>query len=240
MRLGGINFSVDVGKVIGLIKWHVSPRVWRAQPRRGDGNRCNIPARSPVSPPRFPPGEVTGTTQGGWPAGAGGLAVISTAAGAISIPEMRLHPLNKKQTQNRNAERSGHLGSYGAQRAAEQGPRRPAGVGGWGGGTQASRWCQGQSQARGRDATGIFAEPGLSSSQHLSRHKATRVAAPRAQAPPNSPHMWPPLASTHLLRWQPPATPASSGTEGPALKPCLHARSGRMSPFQFIVSPTVT
>lgn len=58
------------------------------------------------------------------------------------------------------------------------------GWGGGGGGTQASRWCQGQSQARGRDATGIFAEPGLSSSQHLSRHKATRVAAPRAQAPP--------------------------------------------------------
>lgn len=103
VRLGGINFSVAVGKVTGLIKWYTSLRAWRARHHRGDGSCCNTPARPsvpPVSPPRSPPGAVTGATQGGRPAGAGGLAVPSTAAGAISIPETRLHSLNKKQTQN--------------------------------------------------------------------------------------------------------------------------------------------
>lgn len=33
-------------------------------------------------------------------AGAGGLVALSAAVRAISIPEPRLHPLNKKQTRN--------------------------------------------------------------------------------------------------------------------------------------------
>lgn len=37
--------------------------------------------------------------------------------------------------------------------------------------------------------------------------------------------MWSPFASTHLLRWHPSATPASSGTAGPVLEPCPGART---------------
>lgn len=49
-----------------------------------------------VSPPGVPsrcPLPVAG-------AGAGGLVALSAAVRAISIPEPRLHPLNKKQTRN--------------------------------------------------------------------------------------------------------------------------------------------
>lgn len=52
-------------------------------------------AHPPVSPPMAVPVPVATR----WPAGAGGLAALSAAAGAISIPETRPLPLNKKQTE---------------------------------------------------------------------------------------------------------------------------------------------
>lgn len=84
VRLGSTNFSVGAGKATRSIQWH----------RCAQGHRATAPGAAGV-PRRGPPG-----LPGGRVAGAGGLVALSAAAGAISIPETRLHPLNKKQTRN--------------------------------------------------------------------------------------------------------------------------------------------
>lgn len=101
VRLGGINFSAAVGKVIRLIKWHASPRAPRAwpPPRGREIRQCPITAPGiPSVPTTVPSGAVRGATRGGRQVL--GISSLSAAAGAISIPETRLHPLNRKQTQN--------------------------------------------------------------------------------------------------------------------------------------------
>lgn len=179
-----------------------------------------------VSPPRGGDGGHAGRA-----AGAGGLAALSTAAGAISIPEMQLHPLNKKQTQNRNAERSPVPGEPRSTAC------RPAGSqvsGGTPVSTGGDPTCPAGTEDKAKPSTVIARAPSLSPTRPPPSTGAG-TKQPRAQthtAPPkNSLHVWSPLASAHLLRRQTAARSHAS---------LIWPHSGRTRPLQFIVSAAVT
>lgn len=76
------------------------PRAQRPAPRGPRGASCWLSSIfCSLTPPCPPPMAVPVPVATRWPAGAGGLAALSAAAGAISIPETRPLPLNKKQTE---------------------------------------------------------------------------------------------------------------------------------------------